>query len=78
MDNVDSPERPRSNVWTFFEQEVFKAEIVFFAQIILIYIVIIVSLINLTREHEDSNIWIALLGSALGYVLPNPTLERKP
>ena len=52
-------------------------QIVFFSQIILIYVVIITCLVNLTfyQEHsKQAQLWIALLSGCLGYVLPNPSL----
>ena len=44
---------------------------------ILIYVVVGVSLFNLTRGHGTDHLWIALLGSCLGYVLLNPSLEPR-
>jgi hypothetical protein len=54
-----------------------KSQIIFFAQIIVIYIVIAVSLINLSIGNGDSNLWSALLCSCLGYLLPSPTIKHK-
>lgn len=45
---------------------------------ILIYVVVGVSLFNLTRGHGADNLWVALLGSCLGYVLPNPAIDPPP
>lgn len=76
---MDTPDASRVNskVWTMFGREIPKAEIVFFSQTLMIYIVVITSLANLTQEHEDSKLWIALLGTSLGYLLPNPALDSK-
>lgn len=65
-------------VWTVFGRTIPKAEIVFFAQIIILYTVIILSIYNLTVGHKDSNLWTALLSSSLGYMLPNPSIKNKP
>ena len=79
MDQADStPEdviKRRSNVWNMFGKRVPRNEIVFFCQIFLIYCVTAVSLVNLSRGHGQDNLWVALLGSCLGYVLPNPSIE---
>lgn len=52
--------------------------VVFICQMLIIYVVIGVSLFNLTRgggdEHEGK-LWIVLLSSCLGYMLPNPKLK---
>lgn len=53
-----------------------KQEVVFFCQVLLIYGVVITSLVNISlgSTHE---LWIALLTSCLGYLLPSPTLKNK-
>lgn len=52
----------------------------FIAQIIAVYSIIIVSAINLSiNSGTNQKLWIALLTSAFGYVMPNPGLKyRKP
>lgn len=65
--------------WNFFGQRLPRSEIVFFCQMILIYVIVGVSLYNLSTDHSESDkLWIALLGSCLGYVLPNPSIDRRP
>jgi hypothetical protein len=63
--------------WVLFGKHIPKAEIVFFAQVIVLYIVIITSIVNLTLSNGVSTLWTALLSSSLGYLLPNPTLEKE-
>jgi hypothetical protein len=62
--------------WRFFGLRIPKGEIVFVTQTLMLYIVIIVCLVNLTRGRDDSNLWTALLSSSLGLMLPSPTLKR--
>ena len=64
-----------SGNWCFLGESVPRSEIVFFVQIIIVYSVIITSLFNLSQGVEPQNLWIALLSSSLGYVLPNPNLR---
>ena len=64
-------------VWTVFGQNIPKAEIVFFTQVLILYVVISVSLFNLSAEKGDSNLWTALLSSSLGYMLPNPSIKPR-
>ena len=64
--------------WHFCGQGVPKSEIVFFCQIIILYTVILTSTYNLTKGNGDSNLWTALLSSSLGYLLPHPTIKKKP
>ena len=70
--------RPRtSRLWQWFGRRIPRSEIVFLCQMVLIYVVVGVSLFNLTRGHGTDNLWVALLGSCLGYVLPNPSIEPR-
>ena len=55
-----------------------KSEVVYFVQVILIYIVVIISIVNLTMNRGDGKLWTALLSSCLGYILPNPSLKKLP
>jgi len=64
--------------WNLFGQKFPKTEILFFAQTILIYIVVSISLYNLTRtdvNKSDEKLWVALLSSSIGYLLPNPSFK---
>lgn len=63
--------------WKLFGQSMPKSEIVFFVQVVLIYIVVITSIINLTLYKDDGKLWTALLSSSIGYILPNPTLKKR-
>ena len=76
MNSEEPPRRPRS-MWELFGRSLPRTEIIFFAQIFLIYAVVVVALVNLTREHSSEKLWIALLSSCLGYVLPNPSMNRQ-
>jgi len=54
-----------------------KSEFVFFCQVLLIYIVVGFSVYNLTWNKQDDNkLWVALMSSSLGYLLPSPTLKK--
>lgn len=54
-----------------------KSELVFFSQVIVVYIVVCMCLYNLTTGNGDSNLWSALLSGSLGYLLPNPKISAK-
>ena len=61
--------------WHFFGRRLPKNELVFIAQVVLIYIVVITSIVNLAMGNDGGKIWTALLSSSLGYLLPSPTLK---
>lgn len=53
-----------------------KADIVVFsAQVLLLFIVVITSLVNLTLNYGNTNLWTMVLTSCLGYMLPHPRLK---
>lgn len=53
-----------------------KADLILFiTQITIVSIVIIVSLINLTLNVGNKNLWTIILTSSLGYLMPNPKLK---
>ena len=54
-----------------------KSEVVFFCQVIVIYIVIGISLVNLTVGTDSQQLWSILLTSAIGYILPSPTIKQR-
>ena len=64
-----------SNRWPMCGGKFPKSEVVFFVQVILIYIVVITSLVNISLGEKDQ-LWILLLTSSIGYLLPNPTLRK--
>jgi hypothetical protein len=65
-----------SSKWNFMHWTLPKSEIVFFAQVIIIYAVVITAIVNLTIGHSDSKLWTALLTGHIGYLLPNPSLKK--
>ncbi len=70
----DSTSRSSAN-WPVLGAKFPKAEVVFFTQVLLIYIVVITSIINLSLGSTEK-LWTVLLTSCLGYILPNPSLKQ--
>ena len=54
-----------------------KSAAIFITQMVVILSVVIAAIINLSLRNENKEMWISLLCSTIGYVLPNPKL-RKP
>ena len=65
-----------SDKWHLLGTRVPKTEIVYFCQMIIVYIIIIASVINLSIQNGSSELWISLLSSCIGYALPNPKLKK--
>lgn len=51
-----------------------KNRLTYVSQVIAIYFVLAVSIVQLCLESKDP-IWLILLSSTLGYILPTPTLK---
>ena len=49
-----------------------KNRFTFFAQIIVVYMIIITSLVQISPDKE---LWLILLSSSIGYILPSPGLK---
>ena len=69
MENVDA------RTWCCSVSRVPKSEIVYFCQVLLILCIVIVSIYNLTNQQGDRQLWVALLSSCMGYLLPNPSIK---
>ena len=47
----------------------------FFAQIVVVFTIIITSLVHLSLKSPDKELWLILLSSSVGYILPSPGLK---
>ena len=65
----------QASPWTVLGRRIPRSEMVYFTQVIMCYIVILVCIGNLSFANGDSNLWTALLSSTLGYLLPSPTMK---
>lgn len=52
-----------------------KNRLTFFAQIIVVYGIISVSVYHLSVQSPNQELWLVLLSSAFGYILPSPGLK---
>ena len=55
--------------------ELLKIGSLFFAQIIVVYVTIITSLVQISLRSPDKELWLILLSSSIGYILPSPGLK---
>jgi hypothetical protein len=54
-----------------------KDLVVYICQVIAVYTVVIACIYNLSTDNHNTNLWTALLSSALGYMLPHPSMKRR-
>lgn len=52
--------------------------ILFSVQVLIVFIVVCTSLINLTFNYGNQNLWTVVLTGSLGYVMPNPKIKSIP
>ena len=62
--------------WHLLGARIPKAEIVYFCQMTIVYIIIITAIINLSLQNGSTELWISLLSSCIGYALPSPNLKK--
>lgn len=61
--------------WSICGERVPKNQVTFLAQIIVVYGIIIVSVVHISLQSANQELWLVLLSSAFGYILPNPGLK---
>lgn len=54
-----------------------RSAIVFVVQVITVLVVVVMSAIKLSMDHENNPVWLVLVSSALGFILPAPALKKK-
>ena len=62
--------------WKWCGERYPKQEIIFCAQTLLVYMVCISAVANLSYGTSQPSLWICLLSSCIGYMLPNPSVKR--
>ena len=72
----DSETRSTEERWHLLGTRVPKTEIVYFSQMVIVYVIIITSITNLSLQNGSTELWISLLSSCIGYALPNPKLKK--
>jgi hypothetical protein len=72
---MDRESSTHSQRWDVMGSKLPKSEIVYFCQMIVVYVIIVTSIVNLSLQNGKNELWITLLSSAIGYALPSPTLK---
>ena len=72
LPKLDGDTQSNEEMWHLLGTRVLKAEIVFFSQMIIVYVIIITSIANLSLQNGSTELSISVLSSCIGYALPNP------
>jgi hypothetical protein len=53
-----------------------KREIIYFCQVVAIYIIIIACIVNLSLGSDKDSLWASMLSGCIGYLLPSPKIQK--
>lgn len=59
----------------FCGEKVAKNQVTYFTQITVIIGIVITSIVHLSLQSSDRELWLILLSSSLGSILPTPRLK---
>lgn len=54
-----------------------RSVVVFMIQAVTVLVVVVGAVINLSVNNADRELWLVLLSTALGYIMPAPGLRKK-
>lgn len=65
-----------SNInWQTCCGEIQKHQFIYIVQVTIAYIVILISLLNITFSSENTCLWATLASGTIGYLLPAPSIR---
>lgn len=67
---------PLVDHWNLCGKKVSRSAVVFFCQIIILYISILTCFVNLTVKNGPTELWISILSLSLGSILPSPKVKK--
>lgn len=62
--------------WCISGHKVPREEVIFLFQVALVYIIVVTSIVNLSLDKGEREVWLVLLSSATGYLLPSPSMRN--
>ena len=75
LPQTDSVSLDVPSQFQFCGQKVAKNQVTYFTQITVIYAIIVTSIVHISLESPNKELWLILLSSSLGYILPTPALK---
>ena len=66
-----------SGRWILGNQRVPREEIVYFCQMAIITLVVIISIVNLCLKNGTESYWAAMVATGLGALLPSPKIKKR-
>jgi hypothetical protein len=64
------------DTWGLCCSSVYKAEVVFFVQILFLFTILIFSIIQITLKAPNLEIYFSLISSIIGILIPQPKMAK--
>ena len=74
--DIDAGEVKNSNPKRVQAKTFPRQEFLFFSQLSLIFIVVLASILNISMGNGKQEVWMILLSTGIGALLPNPKLRK--
>jgi hypothetical protein len=71
----DRNRKDKENKWNVFCFSLDKDCVVYFTQLSILIVCIVVSLIQISYGDNNRDFWISLLSSSIGIIIPNPRIK---
>lgn len=62
--------------WNLFGRNIHKQEFTYFSTVCILFTVIIACLVNLSLNKGPTEVWLSLLASSVGILVPNPQIIK--
>ncbi len=77
--NHDKTEETKSsNFIQVWHKRTSQSRELFYVQTLMITVIIIASIVNLSIDSDNRQVWIAILSASYGNILPSPKFSKKP
>ena len=63
--------------WKFCGSKFPMKEIIYFCQVLMVYIVVITGIVNLCISDINTCLWSSLVSGSVGYLLLSPSISKK-
>ena len=69
-------ESKNNDTWGLCCSSVYKSEVVFFVQILFLFIILIFSIIQIILKSNNLEIYFSLISSIIGILIPQPKMAK--
>lgn len=69
-------ESDTKNKWDLCCSSVYKAEVVFFCQILFLFTILIFSMVQITMKANNIEIYFSLISTIIGVLIPQPKMSK--